>query len=92
MRLSIKFWLPLFLLSLVIVPVGVFLGGMLLAGPYEGANGLFSLMGDLYKDALSLRLGAWLLLSSPVLLAAIWTGAIMLQRGITGSNARKRAS
>lgn len=82
MRFSIRFWLTLCLLSLVLVPVGVFLGGWLLAGPYEGANGLFSLMGDLYRDAAALQLSAVLLLSSPVLLAAIWASALRLNRSI----------
>lgn len=83
MRLTLKFWVSLCLASLVIVPAGVFLGGLLLAGPYEGNNGLFSLAGELYRDAIALRPAALLLLGSPLLLAGIWALALMLHRSIT---------
>ena len=39
------------LLSIVAVPVLVFIAGRLLAGPYEGKFGLLGLMGNIYKDA-----------------------------------------
>lgn len=87
MGLSIKTWLALCLLSVAVVPAAVFLGGLLLAGPYAGENGLFSLMGDVYGDALALRPSALLLLGSPVLLAAIWAAARALSRRIQGSQA-----
>jgi uncharacterized membrane protein len=87
MGLSIKAWVALCLLSVIVVPAGVFLGGLLLAGPYAGANGLFSLMGDLYGDALALRPSALLLLSSPVLLVAIWALALTVHRSMRASAA-----
>ncbi|MEE4186700.1 MAG: hypothetical protein V2J12_13110 [Gammaproteobacteria bacterium] len=87
MGLSIKAWLVLCLLSVAAVPAGVFLGGMLLAGPYAGANGLFSLMGDIYGDALALRPSALLLLSSPVLFAAIWAIALAAAKKLSGARA-----
>jgi len=72
MAKSIKGWLIVALLCVIIVPVLVFLGGWLLAGPYEGDGGIFGLMATIYADALLADLSALLLLLSPLLLLAIW--------------------
>jgi len=71
-----KLWLIVAAFSVVIVPVGVFLGGLLLAGTYEGNAGVFGLIGGIYADALTGHLSALILLFSPLLLLLIWQLAI----------------
>ncbi len=80
-------WLLLAAASLVSVPLLIWFGGGLLAGPYEGDGGLFGLLGALYGDLLRGRGGAVLLLFGPVLLVAIWALAIALRRRIGGAPA-----
>jgi hypothetical protein len=75
-----KGWLIPALLCIVVVPVLVFLGGWLLAGPYEGNGGVFGLMATIYKDALLADPAAWILLLSPLLLLAIWRCCFWLRR------------
>jgi len=68
------------LLSIVAVPVLVFIAGRLLAGPYEGKFGLLGLMGNIYKDAATGHPGAWFILLSPLLIIALWWGSFALFR------------
>jgi len=75
-----KRWGSIGLGSILIVPTLVYLGGGLLAGPYEGTAGLFGLMGVIYADALRGNLNAWVLLLSPLLLLAIWKACGWLSR------------
>ena len=69
---KLRLWLAFAVFCVVAVPVAVFLGGWWLAGPYEGDNGLFGMLGTLYGDALRGHPGALGLLFSPVLIVAIW--------------------
>ena len=73
-------WMLFTLLSILTVPVVVFLVGRLLAGPYEGKFGLLGLMGNIYRDAILGNAGAWLILLSPLILIAIWWGSFRLSR------------
>ena len=68
----IKHWLSILLLCLIGVPVAVYLVGGLIVGPYEGEGGILGMVGTIYADALTGHLSAWVLLSSPLLLVAIW--------------------
>lgn len=77
-----QIWLAVAAFSVVMVPVGVFLGGLLLAGPYEGNSGVLGLIGGIYADALTGHLSALILLFSPLLLLLIWQLAIMAYRAI----------
>ena len=83
-NLAMKRWLLFALACLVLVPVCVYGIGSLLLGPYEGDNGLPGFMGSLYGDALTGGLAAWLLLTSPLLLVAIWVLVIRLRRVMPG--------
>ncbi len=69
--------------SVVMVPVGVFLGGLLLAGPYEGKSGVLGLIAGIYADALTGHPSALILLFSPLLLLLVWQLAIMAYRTIS---------
>jgi len=69
---------------MILMPVVVFVGGMLLAGPYEGKASLIGLMSAIYKDGLSLKPGALLLLTWPVVLILLWAGALRLRRRLIG--------
>jgi hypothetical protein len=69
-------------LSILAVPVFVFLVGRLLAGPYEGRFGLLGLMGTIYRDAILGSAGAWLVLLAPLILIAIWWGSFALCRNL----------
>ena len=80
---GIRGWLVLTGLSLIFVPFLVYLGGTLLAGPYEGERGITGLLSDVWGDALSGSPSAWLLLLGPVLLAIIWRVALLLRRRAT---------
>ena len=73
-------WMLYALLSIVAVPVLVFIAGRLLAGPYEGKFGLLGLMGNIYKDAATGHAGAWFILLSPLLIIALWWGSFALFR------------
>lgn len=73
-------WLPVTVFSLIFVPLAVFFGGLLLAGPYAGDAGFFGLLGGIYTDAITGHFGAILLLLSPVLLLAIWKVAAAAYR------------
>jgi len=75
-------WMLLTLLSILTVPIVVFLGGRLLAGPYEGKFGLLGLMGNIYGDALLGQGGAWLVLLAPLLLLGLWWGSFALCRNL----------
>lgn len=84
----LRLWLIYTVFSLALVPVVVFLGGWWLAGPYEGEGGVFSMMGQIYRDALTGHAGALLMLLAPLLLVAIWQGAFWLRSGISAAQAR----
>ena len=82
MAKNLRVWLIFLLFSVILVPIVVFLGGLLLAGPYEGNGGVFGLMGVIYRDALTGHASALLLLSSPLLLVGGWLAAFWLRRNI----------
>lgn len=82
MGTKVKRWLIYTALCIVLVPVFVFIGGWILAGPYEGNAGIFGLMFFIYGDALTLDLSAWVLLLSPLLLVLIWRCVFWLSRDI----------
>ncbi|MDP6436477.1 MAG: hypothetical protein QF790_00425 [Gammaproteobacteria bacterium] len=82
MHAAIKRWLIYASLCVVMVPIFVFVGGWILAGPYEGRVGVFGLMFHIYGDALSVDLSAWVLLLSPLLLILIWRCTLWLSRDI----------
>lgn len=73
---NLRLWLAFTAFCIVAVPVVVFLGGWWLAGPYEGDNGIFGMLGNLYGDALTGHPGAIGLLVSPVLIVGIWVIAL----------------
>ncbi|MGI9291404.1 MAG: hypothetical protein ACR2QG_09055 [Gammaproteobacteria bacterium] len=75
-----KTWLYAFLISLIAIPVIIYIGGSIIVGPYEGQSGLIGMMGNIYVDALRLKLSAWVLLLSPLLLVAIWKLCFRLRR------------
>lgn len=77
-------WMLFTLLSILTIPVAIFLFGRLLAGPYEGKFGLLGLMGNIYRDAILGNAGAWLILLSPLILIAIWWGSFTLCRSLGG--------
>ncbi len=87
-----RLWLAVTAFSVVIVPVGVFLGGLLLAGPYEGNAGVFGLIGGIYADALTGHPSALILLFSPLLLLLIWQLAIMAYRAISSKQGLQGAA
>ena len=84
-----KLWLILAAFSVVMVPVGVFLGGLLVAGTYEGDGGVLGLTLGIYSDALNGHLNALILLFSPLLLLLIWQLALAGYRLIS---AQQRAA
>jgi len=73
-------WMLYALVSILAVPVLVFVAGRLLAGPYEGKFGLLGLMGNIYKDAVTGHAGAWFILFAPLMLIAIWWASFALCR------------
>jgi len=81
---GIRGWLVLTGLSLICVPVIVYLGGAALAGPYEGEGGAVGLLLGIWGDALTGRPAAGLLLLGPVLLVIIWRAAFFLRRRAAG--------
>lgn len=83
----IRQWLLLAAFSVVMVPTGVFLGGLLVAGPYEGNAGFFGLAGGIYTDALTGHFSALLLLFSPLLLVLIWQLAAAAHRTVQNHRA-----
>jgi len=84
---NLRLWLAFAVFCIVAVPVAVFLGGLWLAGPYEGENGIFGMLGAVYGDALSGQPGAIGLLFSPVLIIAIWKIALQASRLIAAHQA-----
>ncbi len=88
MPVTLRRWLILAALSFATVPLIVWFGGQLLAGPYEGASGLTGMLGAVYGDALRGRAGALLLLFAPVLLAALWIAAFRLRAMLTAGKAQ----
>ncbi len=68
--------------SIVLVPSLVFLGGLWLAGPYEGEGGIFGMLAHIFKDAVTGNLSALLLLFGPLLLILIWQLAFAARRTI----------
>ena len=80
---TLRLWLILAAFSVAVVPVVVFLGGLWLAGPYEGDGGIFGMMAEIYGDALTGRTNALLLLFSPVLLVVIWVAAFRARRALS---------
>jgi len=84
---SLRLWLIFAVFSVALVPTIVFLGGWWLAGPYQGTNGVFGMMGAMYRDALAGHLSALVLLFGPLLLAAIWIIAFWLRRSIGAGEA-----
>jgi len=82
MSAKLRRWLLMLALSILLVPIAVFLGGQLLAGPYAGEGGIFGMMWNIYRDALSGHLSAWILLLAPVLLFLIWVSAFWLHSNI----------
>jgi hypothetical protein len=82
MQNQLKRWAIFLLFSVFLVPVGIFLGGWLLAGPYEGDYGLLGLMATIYADALQGSAVAWVTLTGPVLFVLTWLGCFGLQRVI----------
>ena len=82
MNLRPTSWMLFTVLSMLAVPVLVFITGRLLAGPYEGKFGLLGLMGNIYRDAIFGNAGAWLVLLAPLLLIAIWWGSFALCRNL----------
>ena len=80
MKLRPTGWILFTLLSILTLPILIFLVGRLLAGPYEGKVGLLGLMGNIYLDAILGKPGAWLILLAPLILIAIWWGSFALCR------------
>ena len=70
----------LLLIGLVPVPIAVYFVGQAVVGPYEGAAGLFGIMGQIVADLTGFRLGAWILVLSPYLIIQLLRVAIHAQR------------
>jgi len=67
-------WIAVLLLvGGVLLPMGAYLLGTRLAGPFSGPRGLASYLGTIYADAAAGRPLALLLILGPLCCAAIWT-------------------
>ena len=75
---QLKKWAIWALLSVLLVPVVVFIGGSVLVGPYEGEFGIVGMIGTIYGDAARLKGSAWLVLLAPWLLALTWAACFRL--------------
>lgn len=69
MNARVKYELKLAAIMLVIglvpVPVAVYFVGQAVVGPYEGANDLLGLIGQVGSGLVQLQLAAWILVLSP---------------------------
>ncbi len=74
----LKNWIIFALVSLLLVPPLVYMGGSVLVGPYEGEFGMIGMIGTIYADAARLKASAWIVLLAPLLLGLIWAGCIRL--------------
>lgn len=73
-------YLVVLLAACLLMPFAVYLGGSILAGPYDGPNGLPGLVLTIYGDALSGHPAALLLLSLPLMLLMIWKLCLWLRK------------
>ena len=83
---SARLWLAFTLFCIFAVPAAVFLGGLWLAGPYEGENGYLGMLGNLYGDALTGNIGALTLLLSPVAIIAAWRLAFLARNWVSDAD------
>jgi len=66
----------------VIIPVGAYLVGSVVVGPYEGENGLAGYLGTIYLAALGGERAALILILSPWLIVIVWkVGLQFVRRG-----------
>jgi hypothetical protein len=65
-------FIALIVVGFVAVPVGAYVAGGRLAGPYAGPRGLASFLGAIYADAVRGRLLALTLLLGPLLAVSVW--------------------
>ena len=82
-KTKVRQWLVLAVFSAVMVPIGVFLGGLAVAGAYEGDAGFFGLAGGIYTDAITGHVPALILLFSPLLLVLAWQLAGAAYRAVS---------
>jgi hypothetical protein len=58
-------------IGLVLVPPAIYVVGQRLVGPYATDSGVLALAEDIWKDFLTLRPAAWMLILSPYFIAQI---------------------
>jgi hypothetical protein len=68
------------------MPVLVFVVGEAVVGPYQGTAGLASFMGSIYGELAKFQLGAWLLVTTPSIIVAVWYGTLKLQRHLLNAD------
>ncbi len=69
-----------------LMPVLVFVVGEAVVGPYQGTAGLASFMGSIYGELAKFQLGAWLLVTTPSIIVAVWYGTLKLQRHLLNAD------
>jgi hypothetical protein len=77
--------LALLVTGAVILPVGAYLVGGYIVGPYEGNSGLAGYLGTIYLSAWRGEQAALTLILAPLLIVAVWLiGLRLYRRGRTG--------
>ena len=66
--------------GLLVLPPAVYLVGQEVVGNYESEAGLIGLLGQIWSDFVSLRLGAWLLVLSPYAIVQLLRLALLAKR------------
>jgi hypothetical protein len=66
LRREVRFFVLIAAFGLLLLPLLVYLAGLLTLGPYEG--GLLAFLGSLYKAFVTFKLTAWILLLGPYVL------------------------
>jgi hypothetical protein len=72
--------LALFVTGAAIIPVGGYLIGRYVIGPYEGENGLAGYLGSIYLAAWQGEKAALVLILAPMLVVGIWLIGLRLFR------------
>ena len=78
--------LALFVTGAAIIPVGAYLIGRYVIGPYAGENGLAGYLGSIYLAAWQGEKAALILILTPILVVGIWLiGLRLFRRHRTGT-------
>jgi hypothetical protein len=79
-KYELKLAAVMLFIGLVPVPVAVYFVGQAVVGPYEGASGLFGLIGQIGSDLAQARLAAWILVLSPYAIVQLLRAATHRRR------------